>query len=122
MLSKDPELKYNKNGTAICTFSIPTKESRDEESTWHNIVCFKNQAEFAAKYFQKGTEVLVVGKQTHTQYQTQNGETKYNHDVIAHEFDPTWRTCIKPSNDNQKFNKDVKNSMGNDDDDDDLPF
>ena len=63
-----PELKHV-NETPYCIISVATNESyKDKDGNmqtkteWHNVVLWKNQADFAVKYIKKGSKVGVEGK------------------------------------------------------------
>lgn len=70
-LTKDPELRYTANNTAVASFSIAVnrdyKVDGQPEADFIPIVTWNKTAEFAQKYFQKGLQVGVVGRiQTRT--------------------------------------------------------
>lgn len=72
-LTKDPELRYTTNNTAVASFSIAVnrdyKVEGQPEADFIPIVTWNKTAEFAQKYFQKGQQVGVVGR-----IQTRNWE------------------------------------------------
>ena len=61
-LGRDPELSYTPNGQARAKFSVATDEGyRDrqtgqkvEKTEWHNVVAWRQTAEFCGKYLTKG--------------------------------------------------------------------
>jgi single-strand DNA-binding protein len=68
-LGKDPEVKHFEGGTVRASFTLATSEvykdkngNRVEQTEWHNIVLWRAQAEFAAKYLKKGFTIFVEGK------------------------------------------------------------
>jgi len=69
-LTRDPELKYIPNGTALCTFSVAigmkykTKEGEAKEETVfvNNITAWGRLAEICGEYLQKGSPVFVEGR------------------------------------------------------------
>ena len=68
-VGRDPELRYTQNGVAVCDFSVAVtiRFGRDEagqpreRTTWYRVTCWRQQAEIAAQYVQKGTQIMVVG-------------------------------------------------------------
>jgi len=67
-LGGDPELRYTPAGTPVCTFSVATDRVwnndqgvRQEETTWHRVTTWRQQAETCAQYLVKGSMVLVSG-------------------------------------------------------------
>ncbi|NQS97474.1 MAG: single-stranded DNA-binding protein [candidate division Zixibacteria bacterium] len=91
-LGQDPELKYTPSGVAVCTFSIATKRTwndqdgnRQEKTDWHNIKIWRKQAEIAAEYLKKGKQVCIEGRlETHSW--EQDGQKKYMTEIIAQNF------------------------------------
>jgi len=68
-LGKDPEVKNFEGGTMKTSFSLATSEpykdkngNRVDQTEWHNIVLWRQPAEFAAKYLKKGYTVYLEGK------------------------------------------------------------
>lgn len=74
-LTRDPELRYTPQGTAVCTFGVATNRSwtpadggeRQEEVEFHRIVAWAKLAEICAQILYKGRKVYVEGRlQTRT--------------------------------------------------------
>lgn len=68
-LTRDPDLKYTPNGTAVCTFDLAinsvftnSKGEKKESTTFIPIVVWRRQAETSAEYLKKGRPVLVEGR------------------------------------------------------------
>jgi single-strand DNA-binding protein len=67
-LTRDAELKYANNGTAIVNFSIANNQSRKEGDNWtdephfFDMSYFGKAAEAVHKYLTKGKQVAVTGK------------------------------------------------------------
>lgn len=85
-IGRDPELTFSNQDIAICKFTIATKNGEDKDPTWHNVVAFKKTAETINKYFKKGKEIIIEGKQDNQKYE-KDGETKYSSVVICYSFD-----------------------------------
>lgn len=81
--SRDPELRYSKEGTAItnCSIAINDKFNKDN-TTFLNVVCFKRVAENTAQFTTKGSLVAIEGKIQTRSYDTDNGK-RYVTEVIA---------------------------------------
>lgn len=85
-----PELKHV-NETPYCIVSVATNESyKDKDGNlqtkteWHNVVLWKNQAEFAVKYIKKGSKVGVDGKlRTRSWQDKETSKTMYATEIIA---------------------------------------
>ncbi|WP_285906486.1 single-stranded DNA-binding protein [Pseudodesulfovibrio pelocollis] len=91
-LGRDPELSYTPNGQARAKFSIATDEGyRDrqtgqkvERTEWHNIVAWRQTAEFCGNYLAKGRLVLVEGKLQTRKWQDQTtGQDRYMTEIVA---------------------------------------
>ncbi len=68
-LGKDPEIRHLPSGTSIATFSVATSESykdkagnRVDQTEWHNIEVWDQQAKIAEQYLKKGMTVYLEGK------------------------------------------------------------
>ncbi len=93
-LGRDPEMRATKSGVAVANLSLATNRrwkdrdgERQEQTEWHNVVCFGRQAEVAGQYLRKGRQVYVEGRiQTRSWEDTQTGETKYSTEVVADFF------------------------------------
>lgn len=81
-LTKDVELRYTQGGEpmAVASFSIAEnkkhkKEGQPEASFW-DCVAFREKAEFIAKYFRKGSKMVVDGIGEDETYVTKDGVKK----------------------------------------------
>jgi single-strand DNA-binding protein len=84
-LGRDPEQKQTANGTTVVTFSLATRDRKDE-STWHNITAFNKTAEIIAQYCAKGSKIAVAGRISNRQYE-KDGEKRTWSEVIANEVE-----------------------------------
>ncbi len=93
-LGRDPEVRSTPSGQSVATFSLATNRkwrdkdgNRQEQTEWHNIVCWGRQAEIAGQYLTKGRQVFVEGRlQTRSWEDKQSGEKKYKTEVICDNF------------------------------------
>lgn len=93
-LGRDPEIRSTQSGQPVANFSIATNRrwvdrngQRQEQTEWHNIVCFGRQAEVAGQYLQKGKQIFVEGRiQTRSWDDKQSGEKKYRTEIICENF------------------------------------
>ena len=131
----DPELKYTTSGTSVTNFSLATNEkwqdvngSPKEEISWHKIVVWGKQAEFAHKYLSKGTKIFVEGRLTYRKWTTQSGENRISAEIIAKELvilsskgnNQNQDTQNRPQNNNNY--KDESPLPPSVEDDNDVPF
>jgi single-strand DNA-binding protein len=90
-LGRDPELRYTQSGTAVCSLSVATSRKwRDkrtdelvEETEWHRVSVFGQQAEHCANYLSKGRQVWVEGRLRTRKYDDRDGITRYSTEVVA---------------------------------------
>lgn len=85
-LTKDPEVKYSQNQTAIAKFTIATNRySKDGENQadFIRVTAFGKQAELVESYLSKGNKVGVEGRIQTGSYEDKDGKTVYTTDVIA---------------------------------------
>ena len=89
-LTRDPEVRYSQgNNTAVAryTIAVDRKFKREGEQTADFIPCvvFGKQAEFAEKYFRKGTKVVISGRITTGSYTNKDGQKIYTTEITVEE-------------------------------------
>lgn len=89
-LTRDPELKALPSGIKVTSFSVATNRvwkdangQKKEQADYHNVVVFGRQAETAAQYLKKGSNVLVEGRMQTRSWDATDGTKKYRTEVIA---------------------------------------
>ncbi len=91
-LTRDPEAKYTPSGVPVTSFSIAVdrpqssearQQGREKETDFIDIVAWRQTAEFAANYLQKGRMVVVEGKLQIRSYVTQDGQQRKAAEVVA---------------------------------------
>ncbi|MGS1116904.1 single-stranded DNA-binding protein [Castellaniella sp. UC4442_H9] len=91
-LGRNPEVRYNADGAAICNVSLATSSSwkdrntgeRREETEWHRVVFYNRLAEIAGEYLTKGRPVYIEGRLKTRKWQDkQTGQDRYSTEVIA---------------------------------------
>lgn len=90
-LTRDPEVRYSQgNNTAVAryTIAVDRKFKREGEQTADFIPCvvFGKQAEFAEKYFRKGTKVVISGRITTGSYTNKDGQKIYTTEITVEEY------------------------------------
>jgi len=90
-LTRDPNLRYTPNGTAVCSFGLATNRSwtpsdggeKQEKVEYHNIVAWSKLAEICGQLLHKGDKVYVEGRlQTREWKSDDNQERKITEIVI----------------------------------------
>lgn len=87
-LTKDPDLRYLSNNTAVATFTIAVNrtfanQSGEREADFINVVVWRKQAENVKKYLVKGSLVGVDGRIQTRNYDNQEGKKVYVTEVVA---------------------------------------
>jgi single-strand DNA-binding protein len=93
-LGRDPEVRSTTSGQPVANFSLATSRrwkdrdgNRQEQTEWHNVVCFGRQAEIAGQYLTKGRQVFVEGRiQTRSWDDRNSGEKRYRTEVVCENF------------------------------------
>lgn len=91
-LTRDPELRYTPNGTAVCTIGLATNRSwttqdgggqRQEETTYHRIVVWSKLAEICGQYLKKGSKAYVAGRLQNRKWTSKEGQEKETTEIVA---------------------------------------
>lgn len=88
-LGKDPEVRYAKSGSAVCSMSIAVGERVKKGETWEDhtewvrVTAFGKTAENAGEYLKKGRQVYVEGRLRQTTYQDKDGTEKRSTEIVA---------------------------------------
>lgn len=92
-LGRDPELRYTPQGVAVCDFSMATNERKRDKSgethevaTWFRVTLWRNQAENAAKYLKKGSQVYIEGRLSQEEWTDRDGNNRQSLSVQATEM------------------------------------
>ena len=93
-LGRDPEVRSTPSGQPVASFTLATSRrykdrdgNRQEQTEWHNIVCFGKQAEIAGQYLVKGKQIFIEGRiQTRSWDDKSTGEKKYRTEIVCENF------------------------------------
>lgn len=85
-LTRDPDLKYTPNNTAVVNFTIASDRMQNGEKTadFLPVSVFGKTAENVAKYMKKGSLVGVEGRMQSSSYTTKNGEKRTGYSIVAY--------------------------------------
>lgn len=78
-LTQDPELRQtNGSGTSVCTVNVAVNRpySKENEVDFFTVVFWRQTAEFVAKYFTKGQEIIVQGEMQSRKYVDRDGNNR----------------------------------------------
>jgi len=92
-LTRDPEMRYTPQGTAVCTFGVATNRSwtlesgeKKEDVEFHNVVAWNKLAEICANLLKKGRKVYVEGRLATRSWQGQDGTQKQRTEVVINDM------------------------------------
>ena len=89
-LTQDPEVRYTQGAEpiAIARYTLAVNRiSRSEEQNadFINCIAFRQKAEFAEKYLQKGIKIAIVGHIQTGSYKNREGRTIFTTEVVIDE-------------------------------------
>jgi single-strand DNA-binding protein len=88
-LTRDPELRYTPNGTAVSSFGLAVNRRYRQGDDWKDEVCFVDivtygrQAETVGEYLSKGSMALVEGRLQWRSWESEDGQRRSKHEVVA---------------------------------------
>ena len=96
-VGNDPEVRYLESNpqnpatnAKVASFRLATTERfRDrsgelrENTEWHNIVVWRNNADVVEKFVRKGSQLYIEGKLRTRQWADQTGNKRYTTEVVA---------------------------------------
>ncbi len=92
-LTRDPQLSYTPNQTAVVDFGLATNRkwtgqdgSQKEETCFVDCRAFGRQAETINKYLSKGKPVFIEGRLTFDSWTAQDGTKRSRHRVTVDTF------------------------------------
>ncbi len=82
-LGSDPEVRNLESGSVVANFNIATSEKYKnksgelvEQTEWHRLELWENQAKIAQQYLKKGDQVYVEGKLRTEEYTDKDGVSR----------------------------------------------
>ena len=93
-LTRDPELRYTPQGTAVCSFGVATNRSwmpsdateRREETEFHRIVSWNKLAELCSQLLTKGRKVYIEGRLQTRSWESPDGEKRQATEIVAEDM------------------------------------
>ncbi len=92
-LTRDPELRYTPQGTAVCTMGIATNRSwttesgeKREETEFHRVVAWNKLAELCSQLLAKGRRVYVEGRLQTRQWTGQDGQQRQATEIVIEDM------------------------------------
>ncbi|BCX14965.1 MAG: single-stranded DNA-binding protein [Patescibacteria group bacterium] len=89
-LTRDPELRYTPQGTAVCSFGLATNRQwvtesgeRKEDVEFHRLVAWNKLAEICAQLLKKGRKVFVEGRLQTRNWTGQDGSQRSTTEIVV---------------------------------------
>jgi single-strand DNA-binding protein len=89
-LTRDPNLRYTPNGTAVCSFGIATNRTwtpadggeKQEKVEFHNIVAWSKLADICGQLLHKGDKVYVEGRLQTRDWKGDDGQERKTTEIV----------------------------------------
>jgi len=92
-LTRDPELRYTPQGTAVCTLGLATNRTwvtetgeKREETEFHRLVAWNKLAELCSQLLFKGRKVYVEGRLQTRRWTGQDGTPRQTTEIIVNDM------------------------------------
>ncbi len=109
-ITRDPELRYTASGSAMATFGLAVsrrwqnRQSNEweEQTSFFDVVCWRELGENVSESLTKGTRVLVTGRLEQRSWETETGDRRSKVEVVADEVGPSLRWASAQVNRNER--------------------
>lgn len=88
-LTRDPELRYTPQGTAVCTLGLATNRTwttdsgeKKEDVEYHKIVAWNKLGELCSQLLAKGRKIYVEGRLATRSWTGQDGSAKTTTEIV----------------------------------------
>lgn len=92
-LTRDPELRYTPQGTAVCTVGLATNRTwtteqgeKKEDAEFHRLVAWNKLAELCAQLLFKGRRVYVEGRLQTRTWTAQDGTERQTTEIVINDM------------------------------------
>ena len=98
-LTRDPEIRYTRDGQANCTFGLAVNrrwqargsDEWEEATSFFDVSCWRDLAENVALSIVKGTRVVVTGRLEQRTWETDDGERRSRMELVADDIGASLR-------------------------------
>lgn len=98
-LTRDPELRFTPSGAATANMGLAVSrrwQNRqtnewEEQTSFFNVVCWRDLADNVAESLSKGMRVVVTGRIEQRSWETEQGEKRSVVEIVADEVGPSLR-------------------------------
>jgi single-strand DNA-binding protein len=92
-LTRDPELRYTPQGTAVCTLGLATNRQwvtesgeKKEDAEFHKLVAWNKLAEICSQLLTKGRKVYVEGRLQTRNWTGQDGAQRTTTEIVINDM------------------------------------
>lgn len=92
-LTRDPELRYTPQGTAVCTMGIATNRTwqtengeKKEDVEFHRVIAWNKLAELCSQLLSKGRKVYVEGRLQTRNWTAQDGAQRSITEIVINDM------------------------------------
>lgn len=88
-ITQDIEVRHTPNGSQVTNFGVATNRSYrvedewKEDTTFHNVVVWGNDADYLSQHASKGARVYVSGRLQTRTWEDNDGKKNYKTEVVA---------------------------------------
>ncbi|MDO8570682.1 MAG: single-stranded DNA-binding protein [Candidatus Daviesbacteria bacterium] len=116
-LTRDPELRFIPNGTAVASFGLATNRSYLSDGEWkedvdfHKIVAWGKLADLCNQLLKKGAKVFISGRLQYREWQGQDGVKRRDAEIVLEDMvviTPKSGSSSSVSEHAEAVNKEVK--------------
>lgn len=108
-VTRDPELRFTSSGAPVATFGVAVNRKwtnrssgeEQEQTSFFDVVAWRDLAENVAESITKGARVVVVGRLEQRSWETDAGDKRSKVEIQADEVSPSlrWATASIMRND-----------------------
>lgn len=92
-LTRDPELRYTPQGTAVCTIGLATNRTwttdsgeKKEDTEFHKIIAWNKLAELCSQLLSKGRKIYVEGRISSRSWTGQDGVVRNTTEIVIEDM------------------------------------
>ena len=97
-VTRNPEQRTTQTGMSITTFGVAwnkRRQGQEDETSFFDVVCFRELADNVASSIRKGTRIIVFGTLQQRTWASDSGERRSKIEILADEVAPSlkWATA-----------------------------
>jgi single-strand DNA-binding protein len=92
-MTRDPEMRYTPQGTAVATFSVATNRvyttpdgEKKEDVDFHRCVAWGKLAELCSQLLKKGNRAFISGRLQNREWEGQDGVKKNSTEIVVEDM------------------------------------